>query len=212
VRESTLFAKIDLALRSRWSIIAAQREQLEQLAAPSRNRRGDSPALLIATWDVVTDLPSIRRIAPLLLICDTSEIRVLAADDCDDVLVAPWSTAELRYRVSRMTPRRRALIDGVRVEWDRHVMTIHSDGASATVALSSKQYLILDTLLRNTRPVSREVLCRMASIPPGRSFDMHQSRIRSKLASLEERLGIRLQVRGDRNGGFFLAASKSSIP
>jgi hypothetical protein len=211
VPSATLFAKIELALHIRWAVVSAERERLDQLQVHGRSRSEETPALLIATLQEFQAVTSARHSAPTLLICNESEIRALSTDDCDDVLVAPWSSAELRYRVSRMTPMRRCVIDGVRIKWDRRSMTIHFNSAAVTIELSPKQYAILDTLLRNNRPVSREALRHMASLSVGRSFDMQLSRIRAKLASVEAQLAVSISVEGDRAGSFFLAVSKNSI-
>ncbi|MFP4376117.1 MAG: hypothetical protein ACLFP4_03650 [Spirochaetales bacterium] len=212
VPEASLFARIGLALRGRWAVVAADRGLLEQLGTDPAAFDKPVPELVIATLDAYPELTLARNASPTLIVCDKSQIPALSMDVCDDVLVAPWSGPELRYRVSRMTPMRRYMVDGVRLEWRRHTVTIWSGSKRCGLELSAKQYVILDTLLRNNRPISRDVLCHMAGLSPGRAFDMQISRTRKKLRPVAEQIGVQITIEGDRASGFSLAVSKSSIP
>jgi DNA-binding winged helix-turn-helix (wHTH) protein len=166
---------------------------------------------------LIIDLPMVFRIVPvsvrvpLLLICTSEELSALTGNPApDDVLVEPWSTDELRYRVRRLSSARRIRLASAEFAWSPNSLSVFWQGVSRTLPLSPALFGLFDLLVRNPgTPVARtrltEILSSTAHSGDGRSLDMAISRLRHKLATLFDQTPIGPEISAHRGVGYSLS-------
>ena len=115
---------------------------------------------------------------PVLAYGPAAVLDVVPTWCCDDLLVEPWTEAELRYRLLRLA-RRTVTYGGHTLSW--HPTCLIADESRTDMSMT--EYRILEMLLRARGDwVPREALAAVSGVAlSGRSLDMHVSRLRRKL-------------------------------
>ena len=150
---------------------------------------------------------------PVLLLTAKSEIedRIRGLDcGADDYLTKPFAAGELLARVRAITRRGNEYVgDELRAgntSLDRN--THELQGANGTVKLSSKEYLIMDMLMQNSRKIIPkdtfvEKIWGFDNEAEYNSIEVYVSFVRKKLAAI----GSDLQIKAVRNVGYCLEGS-----
>jgi len=130
-------------------------------------------------------LPRAGHLPPVLLYGSPASLDTLGDDVCDDVLVEPWTTQELRYRVRRLLERVSLRCAGGRLHWGRYWIAADGEYPDRRVDISPAQLAMLEMLARaGDDPVPREALQAVVPDhgPTSRAVDMQLSRLRARLA------------------------------
>lgn len=144
-------------------------------------RTGATPsAVLLPLQSAAGGARALR--APLLAYGSATLLQSLGPDACDDVLVDPWTSDELRFRLDRLVQLSEFSCGGRTLTWGRYWL---ADGGQAERAsISPVQHDLLEILGHaGDDPVPREALEGVVPdhAPGSRALDMHISRLRAKL-------------------------------
>lgn len=200
--------RVRLALESgaRWIVRSLDVE--EALASPSAD---DIPILVMRPVASASRLaappPRTGPVPPLLLYGSPAALETLGDGACDDVLVEPWTTQELRYRVRRLLERVSLRCVGGRLHWGRYWIAADGGDPGRRVDISPVQFAMLEMLARaGDDPVPREALQAVVPDhgPTSRAVDMHLSRLRRRLAQAASGWAVQPTISCSRGRGYRL--------
>lgn len=202
-------ARVRLALKDRWSVALTVPEFA---VAP-----GPGDLLLVTDLHTAHRLPDPFRRLPLLVFVQPEQLQFYAgAPAADDVLVAPWTEEELRFRVRRILGHSRLDFGRAVVTWGHGRCTVAGPGKNWSVQLTGPAYQLFCVLvLRHEQVVSRSVLISLAGLAPeqsgSRALDMSISRLRRGLADLPGECPLSFEVRSLRGRGYMLGVSQKDL-